>query len=204
MTCIRSAGLGLLSSLLLAIGVTPAYGTMTVYDFHFQTQGGQPVPTGSFGYDPSTGAFTNFFVVYQQVTYDFTPAANFMNLHRMPFELGFLGPNLVDGQGPLGPGLSHWYAGANGFEGFEWRTPAQDFLSFSFTADLMTRTDRYRQLYGLAGVYPGTWTTTVQSPTAVPEPATWSLVALAALAGARAAFRKGLPASAAHDPRTEV
>ena len=125
--------LGTLVALWLAS--TPLGGTPVHYSFDFQTpMTGVTVPTGGFTYDDATGLFADFVVVLDGVTFEFTTEANaFGGPSRIRFEMGYLAQNLIDGFGPLGPELSHWYAGPDGFYGFEWRTPAEDFLYVDLT-----------------------------------------------------------------------
>lgn len=169
-------------------GVVPLYGDTTNYTFHFQTQAlGIPVPTGGFGYDSTTGVFSDFVVYLDGVKFDYTPVANaFGGKRRIPFEMGRLAQNLIDGYGPLGPELSHWYGGPGGFYGFEWRTPAQDFLYWDLTAGAPAT-----PISSSPRAFAGTWSTTVTSVTATPEPATFRMLLVAgATAGALALRRR--------------
>lgn len=178
MQWIARTGLAMLFVALCA--APPMYADVVTYIFQFETQAlGVPVPTGGFGYDASTGVFSDFIVRHDGVNYDYTAEANlFGGLTRIPFELGHLGSNLINGYGPLGPELSHWYGGPAGFYGFEWRTPAQDFLYHDLTigapSDPISNSPR---------AFAGTWRTTIAPPSAVPEPSTWGMLALASAAG---------------------
>lgn len=179
----RLRGMGM--AMLVLMASMPIYATPTYYIFDFQTEAvGQPVPTGGLLFDSDTGLFSDFIVVQSGTPFDFTAEANRIGGNsRLPFELGHLAQNLIDGFGPLGPEFSHWYAGAEGFYGFEWRTPAADFLTVDLTigapADPISRSPR---------AFAGTWRTTAAAPT--PEPATLGMMGLALTAGAAAWGRK--------------
>lgn len=159
---------------LCALFLTAAlHASPITYIFHFQSADG-PAPTGGFTYDSASGQFSNFQVTLGSTTLDYTPAANAIGGNqRLPFELGFLAQNIIDGYGPLGPELSHWYAGPNGFYGFEWRTPSSDFLYFDLTAGAPGD-----PISNAPGAYAGTWSTSIVD---TPEPATLGPVALGIL-----------------------
>lgn len=161
--------------LFLLLAALPAHGSPTYYLFNFETSfpGVQP-PTGGFFHDSVTGQFTDFVVTQDGTEFDFTAAANQIGgLQPLPFELGHLGQNLITGYGPLGPELSRWYASSSGFIGFEWRTPANDFLYFNLTIG-----PSGNSLSSDVRAYSGTWTTTQM---VVPEPQTLPMVVMGAM-----------------------
>lgn len=184
------------TTLLLVLSAgAPAYGTPIDYVFNFTTtEQGHLIPTGGFTYDSGTGLFSNFLVHLDGLTFDFTGEANRIGGgRRLPFELGSLAQNLIDGYGPLGPELSHWYAGPEGFYGFEWRTPAADFLYYDLTAGAPAS-----PISDSPQVYAGTWSTTIDTGTPeVAEPGTLGLTALAMAAGVVARRRRQRSALAA-------
>ena len=171
----------------------PIHGAPIYYNFEFQTQAlGHPLPSGGFYYDSSTATFADFVVMQDGIAFDFTAAANAVpSAGRIPFEMGRLGQNLIDGFGPMGPEFSHWYAGPDGFYGFEWRTPAEDFLSW----DLTPGGGDWFGISALPRAVAGSWSTTVGAP--APEPASVGMMAVAIAAGAvvwrRRRLRAGRP-----------
>jgi sugar lactone lactonase YvrE len=66
------------SVLSLVVGFT-AYGQATQYTIAFKPSAGSPVPTGSFIYNPAAlpAAFSNFQVMWDGLTFDFTSVANY-------------------------------------------------------------------------------------------------------------------------------
>lgn len=179
---LRSTAAAAAMALAAGLASSAASAALLTHQFVFSTEApGVGTPTGSFAYDPDTGRFEDFQVLYRGVTHDFTAVANVIGTHRLPFELGTLGPNLIDGFGPLrgnnGEDLAHWYATPDAFIGFEWRTPAQDFLSFGIMTAAPGWTSRSRIAAGHADAFAGTWRTTPAQ--SVPAPATWALLAVA-------------------------
>ncbi len=146
-----------------------------LYIFNFQenpTQGALPLPTGSFTYDAATGQFSGFQVLLNGVTYDFTGNANqFGGNFRMPFELGILAQNLISGVGVVGP--AQWWADDTGFQGFDWRTPATDFLYWDLAP--APGSDPNVAIFDGPNAYSGTWTTTIDTSSPAPEPGAMSL-----------------------------
>lgn len=167
--------LGMRIALLAVLTGAALCASPVTYLFHFQAEG-QPTPTGGFTYDSATGQFSNFTVTLGGSTVDYTAVANSIGGNQvLPFELGFLAQNLIDGFGPLGPDYSHWYAGPLGFYGFEWRTPNPgDFLYVDFAINAPGD-----PISAAPGAYAGSWSTSIVEN---PEPATMGPVALALLA----------------------
>jgi len=107
--------------------------------------------------------------VLNGVTYDFTDHANALGGNRrIPFELGFLASNLISGVG-IGP--TQWFADDNGFQGFDWRTPAADYLYWDFAPAVGSNPNI--AIFGGPNAYSGTWSTTAGP--AIPEPGTFGL-----------------------------
>ncbi len=64
-------------SLALLGALSSAHAAPVKYNIQFTTTSGSPTPaSGSFFYDPDVPVFSNFFVVWNTITFDMTAAAN--------------------------------------------------------------------------------------------------------------------------------
>lgn len=156
-------GNGSLFVALLVVMAPLVQATPITYTFIFQPSDGsamnRPLPSGGFVYDDSTGLFSAFQVAAGGVLSDFTAAANVMTGRaRLPYELGILSQNLITGIPAVG--FAYWWADDSGFRGFDWRTPAADFLHF----ELDPTFHPLLEIYTGPNAYSGTWSTQITTP----------------------------------------
>jgi hypothetical protein len=161
--------------LLSLLASTATADVMTTYNINFVPSGNGPPPSGSFTYDSTNPHFTNFKVLWDNITFDLTANAN------APNDVGTPPGCTGEGSAAFGFAMMSQNAICPQAASYQWVADTNSFMSF-FEFELQQPTGGVQDVFQsflvpgttFGGFDNGTWTITP-----IPEPRLVILIAAA-------------------------